>query len=193
MSFRIRRGVTRRGCALYSSGVYGSTEEVLTKRRRVTLPSAKRYWLMKSEPSVFSIQDLKKSPGRRTCWEGVRNYQARNYMRAMRAGDLVLFYHSNADPPAVAGIAEVVREVYPDQTAFDPKNKHCDPRSTPAKPLWEMVDIRLVRLFARAVPIGTLRREPGLRRMELLRTGSRLSVQPVRPAEWKIVLALAEK
>ncbi len=114
-------------------------------------------------------------------------------MRAMRAGDLVLFYHSNADPPAVAGIAEVVREAYPDQTVFDPKNKHFDPRSTPAKPLWEMVDIRLVRLFARAVPIGTLRRESGLRRMELLRTGSRLSVQPVRAAEWKIVLALAEK
>ncbi|MER3424140.1 MAG: EVE domain-containing protein, partial [Nitrospiraceae bacterium] len=106
-----------------------------------------RYWLMKSEPSTFSIQDLQKAPRQTTCWDGVRNYQARNYMRMMKAGDQVLFYHSNADPPAVVGVAEVVREAYPDHTAFDSKDKHYDPKSTPAKPIWDMVDVRLVRIF----------------------------------------------
>jgi predicted RNA-binding protein with PUA-like domain len=150
-----------------------------------------RYWLMKSEPSAFSIQDLRKVRGRTTCWDGVRNFQARNFMRAMRRGDQVLFYHSNADPPAVAGIAEVVKEAYPDHTAFDPEDRHYDPKSKPEKPLWDMVDIKLVRVFDRPIPLERLRQEPGLKKMELLRRGSRLSVQPVRPEEWKIVLGLA--
>jgi predicted RNA-binding protein with PUA-like domain len=150
-----------------------------------------RYWLMKSEPSAFSIQDLQKTRGRTTCWDGVRNFQARNFMRAMRRGDRVLFYHSNADPPAVVGVAEVVKEAYPDDTAFDPKDIHYDPKSKPEKPLWDMVDIRLVRVFSHPVPLDRLRQEAGLKRMELLRRGSRLSVQPVRPGEWKIVLKLA--
>ncbi len=152
---------------------------------------AHRYWLMKSEPSAFSIQDLQKIRNRTTSWDGVRNYQARNFMRAMHKGDQVLFYHSNADPPAVMGIAEVVTEAYPDDTAFDRKDRHYDPKSTPAKPLWDMVDIRLVRIFPRPVGLDRLRQEPGLKRMELLRKGSRLSVQPVRPDEWQIVLKLA--
>ncbi|MEK6618940.1 MAG: EVE domain-containing protein [Nitrospirota bacterium] len=154
---------------------------------------APQYWLMKAEPSAFSIDDLQRAPGRTTSWDGVRNYQARNYMRAMRVGDQILFYHSSADPPAVVGVAEVVREASPDQTAFDRNDKHFDPKSNPARPTWDMVDIRLVRKFARPLPLDLLRRAPGLRRMELLRRGSRLSVQPVRPEEWKIVLKLASK
>ncbi|HEX9743784.1 MAG TPA: EVE domain-containing protein [Nitrospiraceae bacterium] len=151
-----------------------------------------RYWLMKSEPSAFSIQDLRKVRNRTTCWDGVRNFQARNFMRAMNKGDQVLFYHSSADPPAVVGIAEVVTEAYPDDTAFDPKDIHYDPKSTPGRPLWDMVDIKLVRIFPRPVGLDQLRREPGLKRMEVLRKGSRLSVQPVRSEEWRIVLKLAE-
>ncbi|MBI4401142.1 MAG: EVE domain-containing protein [Nitrospirae bacterium] len=153
--------------------------------------AARRYWLMKSEPSAFSIEDLQKAPGQRTCWDGVRNYQARNYMREMKIGDQILFYHSNADPPAVVGVAEVVREAYPDPTAFDRKDKHFDPKSSPAKPTWDMVDIKLVRKFAAPLPLDLLRRQPGLKRMELLRRGSRLSVQPVRSEEWSRILSLA--
>lgn len=153
--------------------------------------AARRYWLMKSEPSAFSIEDLQKAPGQRTCWDGVRNYQARNYMREMKIGDQILFYHSNADPPAVVGVAEVVREAYPDPTAFDRKDKHFDPKSNPAKPMWDMVDIKLVRKFAAPLPLDLLRRQPGLKRMELLRRGSRLSVQPVRSEEWSRILSLA--
>ena len=152
-----------------------------------------QYWLMKSEPSAFSIQDLRKAPGQTTCWDGVRNYQARNYMRAMKVGDQVLFYHSNADPPAVVGVAQVVRGAYPDHTAFDRMHKHFDPKSKPGKPLWDMVDIKLVRVFARPLPLDVLRREPGLKGMELLRRGSRLSVQPVHSQEWDLILRMAEK
>ncbi len=114
-------------------------------------------------------------------------------MRAMRRGDQVLFYHSNADPPALVGIAQVVREAYPDHTAFDTRNKHYDPRSTPAKPVWDMVDLRLVCKFSEPLPLDGLRKQSGLRKMELLRKGSRLSVQPVRPQEWKVVASLARK
>ncbi len=149
------------------------------------------YWLMKSEPSAFSIQDLCKASGQTTCWDGVRNYQARNYMRAMKVEDQVLFYHSNADPPAIVGVAEVVREAYPDHTAFDRTNKHFDPKSNSKKPTWDMVDIRLVRIFDKPIPLDRLRGKPGMKRMELLRKGSRLSVQPVRSEEWKIILKLA--
>ncbi len=152
-----------------------------------------RYWLMKSEPSVFSIDDLARSPKKRTSWDGVRNYQARNFMRSMAVGDQVLFYHSNAEPPAVAGLAEVVRTAYPDDSALDKKDKHYDPRSTPEAPIWEMVDVQFVRKFATPLALDRLRTQPGLKKMELLRKGSRLSVQPVRPEEWKIILNLAEQ
>src|SRR5947199_10157543 len=106
-----------------------------------------QYWLMKSEPSAFSIDDLQRAPGRTTCWDAVRNYQARNYMRAMRLRDHVLLHHSSADPPAVVGVAEVVREAYPDPAAFDRDDRRFDPESNPARPLGAMVDIRLVRRF----------------------------------------------
>lgn len=160
----------------------------MTKRRSDAREC--RYWLMKSEPEVFSIDDLVRSPKRTTCWDGVRNYQARNFMRAMAVGDRVLFYHSNADPPAIVGIAEVVKEAYPDPTQFDKRDKHYDPDSTPSQPRWDMVDIRFVRKFAAPLTLDALRKEPQLAKMELLRRGSRLSVQPVRPAEWEHILTL---
>jgi len=151
----------------------------------------RQYWLMKSEPSAFSIQDLRKARGRTTCWDGVRNYQARNYMRAMKRGERVLLYHSNADPPIVVGVAEVVREAYPDHTAFDPKHKHHDPKSKRDSPTWFMVDIRFSAEFKKPLTLDSLRGVPGLQRMELLRKGSRLSVQPVRREEWAVIMELA--
>jgi predicted RNA-binding protein with PUA-like domain len=164
----------------------------MTKRRASHATRERRYWLMKSEPSVFSIDDLKASPKQTTSWDGVRNYQARNYMRSMRAGDQVLFYHSNADPPAVAGLAEVVKTAYADPTQFDKHDPHYDAASEPANPRWEMVDIKYVRRFARPLTLDQLRKEANLKGMELLRKGSRLSVQPVRESEWQHILKLAE-
>ena len=153
----------------------------------------RRYWLMKSEPEAFSIDDLAQAPTQTTNWDGVRNYQARNFMRSMRIGDQVLFYHSNADPPSVVGIAEVVTRAYPDHSAFEPKDRHYDPRSRPEKPLWDMVDIRFVRKFSGPIGLDTLRKIPALKKMELLRKGSRLSVQPVSQIEWKTILDLSHK
>jgi predicted RNA-binding protein with PUA-like domain len=146
---------------------------------------------MKSEPNAFSIEDLANSPKRTTSWDGVRNYQARNFMRAMHVGDEVLFYHSNADPPAVVGIAEVVKTAYPDETQFDRDSHHFDPASTRTAPRWDMVDIRHRRTFPAPVTLDRLREEPRLKGMVLLRKGSRLSVQPVTASEWALVLKLA--
>jgi predicted RNA-binding protein with PUA-like domain len=153
---------------------------------------SRKYWLMKSEPSSFSINDLERSPGQTTCWDGVRNYQARNFMRTMVVGDQVLFYHSNADPPAVVGIAEVVTTTYPDSTQFDKKDKHYDPASAPSAPRWDMVDIKHVRTFSKPLTLEDLRRDPQLKGMVLLKKGSRLSVQPVTSSEWKHILHLAK-
>jgi predicted RNA-binding protein with PUA-like domain len=150
----------------------------------------KGYWLMKSEPSTFSIDDLQRSPNKTTSWDGVRNYQARNFMRSMAVGDQVLFYHSSADPPAVVGIAEVVKTAYPDPTQFDKKDKHYDPESKPSEPRWDMVDIRYVRKFSRALTLDELRKDSKLKGMVLLRKGSRLSVQPVTQLEWKHITSL---
>ena len=151
----------------------------------------RRYWLMKSEPRVFSIDDLARSPRGTTCWDGVRNYQARNFMRDMTIGDQVLFYHSNAEPPAVVGIAEIVRTAYQDETQFDKTRHHYDPASTPSAPRWDMVDIRYRQAFKTSLSLDRLRQEPKLKNMVLLRKGSRLSVQPVTKAEWILVLKLA--
>lgn len=148
------------------------------------------YWLLKSEPSVFSIDDLGSKGVEH--WDGVRNFVARNHLRAMRVGDLAFFYHSNADPPGVAGVCEVVTEAYPDHTQFDPESRYFDPRATPAdKPRWYMPDVRFVRRFPRLVPLEEIRRTPGLQEMVLVRA-ARLSVQPVTLQEWEIVTALAE-
>lgn len=151
----------------------------------------RQYWLMKSEPSVFSIDDLARAPKRTTSWDGVRNYQARNFMRAMKPGDQVLFYHSNADPPAIVGIAQVVKTAYPDPTQFEREHAHFDPASAPAAPRWEMVDIQFVKKLSRPLALDRLRDEPLLNGMVLLRKGSRLSVQPVSEKEWRHILELA--
>lgn len=153
----------------------------------------KKFWLMKSEPSTFSLDDLRRSPNQTTSWDGVRNYQARNFMRAMAVGDHVLFYHSNAEPPAVVGVAKVVKTAYPDSTQFDKRDKHYDPDSIPSQPRWDMVDIKYVKAFRRALTLDELRKEIKLRGMVLLQKGSRLSVQPVTPLEWKHIITLAEE
>ncbi len=152
---------------------------------------ARRYWLMKTEPESFSITDLAKAPRQTTFWDGVRNYQARNLLRdEMQVGDGVLFYHSNADPPAVVGTAEVVRTGYPDPTQFDPGSHHHDPGARPDQPRWYMIDVKLGSIFARAVGLPELREHPGLSEMVLLRKGSRLSVQPVTAKEWSVIVKL---
>jgi predicted RNA-binding protein with PUA-like domain len=150
---------------------------------------AKRYWLMKSEPDVFSIDDLRARQVE--AWDGVRNYQARNMIRdEMRVGDSVLFYHSNASPPGVAGIARVARKAYPDHTALDPASKYFDPKSSPENPRWFMVDVAFVEKFPALVPLSVLQQTPGLEDMMVTRKGMRLSVQPVTPEEWKLVVRL---
>jgi predicted RNA-binding protein with PUA-like domain len=155
---------------------------------------ARRYWLVKSEPDCFSFEDLLRSPDQTTCWDGVRNYQARNFMRDdMKRGDLVFFYHSGAEPPSIVGVAEVVREGYPDHTAFDPKEEHFDPKSSEESPTWIMVDVRAVEPLARPLALADLRGVPGLERMVLLQKGSRLSVQPVTAEEWEIVYELGRR
>ena len=153
---------------------------------------AKRYWLMKSEPDVFSIDDLQARGVEH--WDGVRNYQARNIMRdEMKVGDRVLFYHSNAKPPGVAGVAEVARESYPDHTAFDPASKYHDPKSDPDNPRWLMVDVKFVEKFPAVVPLATLQQTPGLEDMMVVKKGMRLSIQPVTSAEWRVVLRLGRR
>lgn len=149
------------------------------------------YWLLKSEPSAFSVEDLARSPKRTTCWEGVRNYQARNFLRSMAVGDLAFFYHSNADPPAIVGIVEVVRAAYPDFYAWQRGSRYFDEKSSEQNPRWMMVDVRLHKVLRTPLALESLRGVKGLEAMELLRKGSRLSVQPVRASEWKIIVRLS--
>ncbi len=147
-----------------------------------------RHWLLKTEPESFSWNDLERAPDRTTCWDGVRNFQARNFLRDhMRVGDLAFIYHSNAEPTAIVGIARVVRESYPDPTAFEPAHHHYDPKSDPANPTWVMVDVQAVEAL-RPVSLGELRETPGLEGMELVQTGSRLSITPVTAEEWEIIV-----
>jgi predicted RNA-binding protein with PUA-like domain len=147
-----------------------------------------KYWLMKSEPSCFSIDDLRASPNQSTHWDGVRNYQARNFIRnEMSIGDQVLFYHSNCNPPGIIGIAEVTSKPYPDYTAFDPNSEHPDPKSNPDNPRWYMVDIRFKEKFKEIIPLDTLKRYPELENMPLVRKGNRLSVSPVSRDEWLFI------
>jgi len=153
----------------------------------------KRYWLLKSEPESCSIQDLARAKQQTTCWDGVRNYQARNFMRVMKLGEQAFYYHSNVAPPCIVGIVEIVKEAYPDHTQFDPKDKHYDPKSKMNSPTWEMVDVKLVEIFPRPLALEELREVAALEGMELLRRGSRLSVQPVSPEQWKTVVRLAKR
>jgi predicted RNA-binding protein with PUA-like domain len=146
------------------------------------------YWLMKSEPDVFSFEDLKSRPGQIEPWDGVRNYQARNFMRdAMKVGDLILFYHSNTNPPGVAGIAEVASPPYPDPTAFDQKSKYHDPKSDPALPRWVLIDVCYKADLKRLVPLEAMKSMPELSEMRALQRGNRLSITPVTRAEFQAI------
>ncbi|MGD9953393.1 MAG: EVE domain-containing protein [Burkholderiales bacterium] len=148
------------------------------------------YWLMKSEPDEFSIDDLARAPGKSTPWFGVRNYQSRNYMRdAMRVGDGVLFYHSSCAVPGIAGIAKVSGRAHPDETQFDPRSPYHDPKSTRDNPRWMLVDVKLVKK-TRLLSLEELRAHPGLASMVVLRRGNRLSITPVTPGEWELVTGL---
>jgi predicted RNA-binding protein with PUA-like domain len=147
------------------------------------------YWLFKSEPNAFSFQDLLAAPDQTTGWDGVRNFQARNFLRdRVKVGDGVFFYHSNADPPSIVGIAEVVRAGHPDPTAFDSNSDYYDPKSNPENPTWYQVSIKAVRAFEPAIGLPELGGIPELAGMELLRKGSRLSVQPVTKGEWDAIV-----
>lgn len=146
-----------------------------------------QHWLLKSEPDCFSIRDLAKAPRKTTCWSGVRNYQARNFLRAMNKGDRAFFYHSSCAPPAVVGTVEIVREAYPDPTAWDPGDDHFDAKASPENPVWSMVDVRLVEIFPTPVTIDVLRGTKSLAGLELLRRGSRLSVHPVTDTHFRII------
>ena len=156
---------------------------ILTQLSGMTM----RYWLMKSEPHEFSIDDLAKSPKKSTAWFGVRNYQARNFMRDLMAlGDPVLFYHSSCEIPGIAGIAEVSKLAYPDETQFDKKSKYYDPKATRENPRWVHVDVKLVNK-TRLVPLSELRDYKPLADMQLLQRGNRLSITPVTPEQWKFI------
>ena len=152
----------------------------------------RHYWLFKTEPGCYSIEDLQNAPGQTTSWDGVRNYQARNFMRAMKKGDLGLFYHSG-DKPEIAGEVEIVAEAHPDHTAWDPASEHFDPLSSPEKSRWDMVDVRLIRRFDPPLSRALLRDEPELAGMELMKKGSRLSVQPVEKEAFEHILDLAAR
>ena len=155
---------------------------------------ARKYWLMKSEPDVFSFDDLWKAKKRTTPWDGVRNYRARNFMRdEMSVGDGVLYYHSNATPPGIAGLARVASEAYPDPTQFDPADDHYDPKSDPDDPRWWLVDVQAVERLPRFLGLPELRETPAVATMGVLQRGNRLSVQPVSAAEWKAIRALAKR
>ena len=149
------------------------------------------YWLMKSEPDAFSIDDLQAMPKKTEHWDGVRNYQARNMMRdQMKKGDLIFFYHSNCKVPGIVGIAEVVKEGYPDHTAFNPEGKYYDPKSDADNPRWFMVDVKFKRKLKRVISLEELKGLPQLEGMPLVRKGNRLSVMPVAEEHWKAILAL---
>ncbi|MFI4957780.1 MAG: EVE domain-containing protein [Lysobacterales bacterium] len=148
-----------------------------------------KHWLMKSEPDAFSIDDLKRK--RIEAWDGVRNYQARNFMRdGMRPGDKVFFYHSNCAEPGIAGVAEVASDAYPDPSQFDSKSKYFDPKSSPEEPRWMLVDVKFVKKLKRTITLDELKGHAALEDMQLLRKGNRLSVMPVGASEWRYILTL---
>lgn len=149
------------------------------------------YWLMKTEPSTFSINDLERLPNQSTSWEGVRNYQARNYIRdEIKKGDKVIFYHSNSEPPGVAGICEVINEAYTDHFAFDPENKYYDPKSIISQPIWYMVDIKLIKKFNRIISLSEIKNNPKLNQMKLVQKGNRLSVFPITKNEFEEIIKM---
>ncbi len=155
---------------------------------------AAKYWFVKSEPSSFSIYDLDKGKNKTTYWDGVRNYQARNFIRdEMKKGDKVLFYHSNTDPTAIVGVCEVVKESYADHTQFDPDNKHYYPSSNPENPVWFMVDIKLINIFKNPVTLSDIKGNSKLKNMRLVQKGSRLSVMPVTKDEFDVIITMSKR
>ena len=150
------------------------------------------FWLLKSEPEVFGVDDLRASRGKTTCWDGVRNYQARNFLRAMRVGDRAFFYHSNCAEPAIVGIVTIARAAYPDATAFDRRDPHYDPKSDRQNPTWYMVDVKLERKLARSISLTELKAHASkaLGGLLLLRRGNRLSVLPVEERHWNFINTL---
>ncbi len=155
---------------------------------------AKKYWLFKSEPDSFSINDLEKAANKTTCWDGVRNYQARNFLsKQITQEDQIFFYHSNADPPAIVGIAQVNKAGYPDPSAFDPKSNYFDEKSDSKNPTWYSVDIKHIKTFARPLSLGELKNNPKLKNMVLLQKGSRLSIQPVSENEWQEIIKMSKQ
>jgi predicted RNA-binding protein with PUA-like domain len=158
-----------------------------------TVGPNRQYWLLKADPETFSIDDLWKAAGRTTHWDGVRNFQARNFMREMKRGDLAFFYHSGGKEPGIAGIVEVVREAYPDQTALDRNSPYFDPKSADGNSNWSMVDVRGLERFSQPVMLSEMRNRPELAGMPLLKKGNRLSVQKVGAAEWNAVLAMTKE
>lgn len=153
-----------------------------------------KYWLMKSEPDVFGIDDLAKSPRKTEHWDGIRNYQVRNMLRdEMKKGDLALFYHSNCKEPGIVGIMRIAREAYPDHTAFDPDSKYYDPKSDPENPRWLMVDVQFVEKFGRNIGLQELKNHHILAEMQILRRGNRLSVTPISKKHWDYILKLAAR
>jgi predicted RNA-binding protein with PUA-like domain len=152
------------------------------------------YWLIKSEPDAFSIDDLRNAPGKKDHWDGIRNYQARNFIRDdMRKGDLAFFYHSNCKPPGVVGICEVVSEAYPDHTAFDPNEKYFDPKSDPENPRWMMVDVKYRRKTRRMISLEEIKQHADrLEGFPLIRKGNRLSIMPVSKDHWEFILDLEQ-
>jgi len=152
------------------------------------------YWLLKSEPDAYSIDDLANEPKKTEHWDGIRNYQARNFMRDdMKKGDLAFFYHSNCKEPGIVGIVEVVREAYPDHTALDKKGKYHDPKATKENPRWVMVDVKLKKRLKRLVTLAEMKEKLPLKDMRLVAKGNRLSIMPVAKKEWDYILKLSEK
>ncbi len=149
------------------------------------------YWLLKSEPSTFSIDDLRRAEDGRDHWDGVRNYQARNFIRDMAVGDLAFFYHSNCPQPGIVGIVEICRAAYPDFTAFDPQSPYYDPKSSPEQPRWYMMDVRYRQTFPRLIGLAELKQHEALQALPLVRRGNRLSIMPVGEAEWHYIMSLA--
>jgi predicted RNA-binding protein with PUA-like domain len=149
-----------------------------------------RYWLMKSEPSTYGIDQLAAARRKTDHWDGVRNYQARNFMREMKVGDQAFFYHSNCAEPGVVGIVEIAREHYPDFTAFDPKSSYYDAKSSLDNPRWYMVDVRFVRKMKETIPLSEIKQNLLLKELRLVRRGNRLSVMPVTAKEWKAILIM---
>lgn len=151
------------------------------------------YWLIKSEPNTFSIDTLLSLPKKTDHWDGVRNYQARNFMRDdMKKGDLVFFYHSNCDTPGIVGIVEVSKEAYPDHTAFDPTSSYFDPKSSEESPRWFMVDVTFKKKFKQTISLQELKQLPALHDMQLLKKGNRLSVMPVSKNDWECIVNLSK-